>query len=65
MTSSPATAEIRFVLDTIAHIRDLAQHDRFADASDDVVDAVLEGAGEFARGVWGPINGIGDRVGAR
>lgn len=65
MTSSPATAEIRFVLVTIAHIRDLAQHDRFADASDDVVDAVLEGAGEFASGVWGPINGIGDTVGAQ
>lgn len=63
--SSPATAEIRFVLDTIARIRDLAQHDRFADASDDVVDAVLEGAGEFAAGVWGPINRIGDTVGAR
>lgn len=63
--SSSATAEIRFVLDTIARIHDLAQHDRFADARDDVVDAVLEGAGEFSAGVWGPINGIGDTVGAR
>jgi 3-(methylthio)propanoyl-CoA dehydrogenase len=63
--SSPATTEIRFVLDTVARIRELARHDSFSDASDDVVDAVLEGAGEFAAGVWGPLNGIGDTVGAR
>ena len=62
---SPATIEIRFVLDRITRIRELAADEKFSDASDDVVDAVLEGAGEFASCVWAPLNGIGDTVGAR
>ncbi|MCP4025799.1 MAG: hypothetical protein GY736_05730, partial [Sphingomonas sp.] len=40
---TPATADQRFVLDHVVGIADLAATDRFAAASDDVVDAVLEG----------------------
>jgi alkylation response protein AidB-like acyl-CoA dehydrogenase len=46
-------------------IADLATTDRFAAASEDVVDAVLEGAGSFASGEWAPISRIGDTVGAQ
>jgi 3-(methylthio)propanoyl-CoA dehydrogenase len=62
---TPALAEQRFVLDHIVGIADLAATDRFAAASTDVIDAVLEGAGQFAAGEWAPLNQIGDRVGAR
>ncbi len=62
---TPPVAEQRFVLDTVAGLADLAATDRFAAASDDVVDAVLEGAGQFAAGEWEPLAAIGDAVGAR
>ncbi len=51
---TPATADQRFVLDHIVGIADLAATDRFAAASDDVVDAVLEGVGQLAAGKWTP-----------
>ena len=65
MPFTPALAEQRFVLDQIVRVGDLAATDRFAAASDDVVDAVLEGAGQFAAGEWAPLNRIGDTVGAK
>jgi len=65
MPFTPAVTEQRFVLDQIVRIGDLAASDRFAAASDDVVDAVLEGAGQLAAGEWAPLNRIGDTVGAR
>jgi alkylation response protein AidB-like acyl-CoA dehydrogenase len=65
MPFTPAVTEQRFVLDQIVGIGDLAATDRFAAASGDVVDAVLEGAGAFAAGEWAPLNRIGDTVGAK
>lgn len=65
MPFRPATAEQRFVLEHVARIGELAQTDRFAAASDDVVDAVLEGAGQLAAGEWAPLNRAGDTVGAK
>jgi len=65
MPFTPALAEQRFVLDQIVRVGDLAATDRFAAASDDVVDAVLEGAGQFAAGEWAPLNRIGDTVGVK
>jgi alkylation response protein AidB-like acyl-CoA dehydrogenase len=65
MPFTPPTADQRFVLDHIVGIGDLARHDRFAAASDDVVDAVLEGVGQLAAGEWGPLNREGDEVGAK
>ncbi len=64
MPFTPAVTEQRFVLDQIARIGELAATDRFAAASDDVVDAVLEGAGALAAGEWAPLNRIGDTIGA-
>ena len=65
MTFTPATADQRFVLDHVARIADLAASDRFAAASDDVVDAVLEGVGQLAAGEWAPLLRAGDTVGAK
>jgi alkylation response protein AidB-like acyl-CoA dehydrogenase len=60
MPFTPAIAEQRFVLEHIAGIADLAATDRFAGASADIVDAVLEGAGQFAAGEWAPLARAGD-----
>ncbi|HEX8486667.1 acyl-CoA dehydrogenase [Sphingomonas sp.] len=65
MPFTPAIPEQRLVLDTVVRIGDLAATERFAAASDDVVDAVLEGAGAFAAGEWAPLARIGDTVGAK
>jgi len=65
MTFTAATADQRFVLDHIVDIGALADSDRFAAATSDVVDAVLEGAGDFAAGEWAPLLRAGDTVGAK
>ncbi|MBU3079191.1 acyl-CoA dehydrogenase [Sphingomonas quercus] len=57
-------AEQRFVLDHIAGLAEIAAHERFAAASPDTVEAILVGAGEFAEGVFAPLNLPGDRAGA-
>jgi len=58
MTFIPATREQRFVLETVAGIGDLVE-------DGDIVDAVLEGAGQFAAGEWAPLARIGDTIGAK
>jgi len=52
------TSEQRFVLDHVVGIADLT-------GDIDIVDAVLEGIGEFAIGEWAPLNKVGDTIGAR
>jgi len=61
----PAVREQRFVLDHIAKIADLAATERFADATPDLLDAVLEGAGAFAAGEWAPLARAGDTDGPK
>ena len=65
MAFTPATTEQRFVLDHVVRIGELAATERYAAASDDVVDAVLEGVGQLAAGEWAPLNRAGDTVGAK
>jgi alkylation response protein AidB-like acyl-CoA dehydrogenase len=65
MTFTAATADQRFVLDHVVGIGTLAESERFAAATSDVVDAVLEGAGDFAAGEWAPLLRAGDTVGAK
>src|SRR3546814_11642230 len=65
MPFTPAIADQRFVLDHIVGIEALAAEARFAGASADVIDAVLDGIGAFAAGEWAPLNRLGDTVGAR
>jgi 3-(methylthio)propanoyl-CoA dehydrogenase len=65
MNYSPPIAEQRFVLDTVTRIDELAATARFAAASSDMVDAIIEGAGQFACAEWGPLNWTGDQHMAR
>ncbi|KQR87837.1 acyl-CoA dehydrogenase [Sphingomonas sp. Leaf343] len=64
MAFAAPVAEQRFVLDHVVGLLELAATDRFSAASEDVVDAVLEGAGQFAEGEWAPLAKTGDTVGA-
>jgi alkylation response protein AidB-like acyl-CoA dehydrogenase len=64
MSFTAAVADQRFVLEHVVRIDELGATDRFAAASPDVVDAVLEGVGQFAAGEWAPLNREGDTVGA-
>ncbi len=64
MTFTAAVADQRFVLDHIVRLDELAATERFAAASPDVVDAVLDGIAQFAEGEWAPLNRAGDTVGA-
>ena len=57
---TPATTEQRFVLDHIVGIGELSE-----EATPDLVEAVLEGAGAFAAGEWAPLERLGDEVGAK
>ncbi len=65
MTFTPPTEEQLFALRISAGIAELATHERFASASDDVVEAIVAGAGEFAAAEWAPLNRIGDTEGAK
>ncbi len=65
MDFTPPTAEQVFALKVSAGIDDLAAHERFAAASPDMVEAIAEGIGDFARGRWAPLNHIGDVEGAK
>jgi alkylation response protein AidB-like acyl-CoA dehydrogenase len=65
MDFTPPTAEQVFALRVCAGIDELAGHERFAAASPDMVEAIAEGIGAFAQGVWAPLNRIGDVEGAR
>jgi alkylation response protein AidB-like acyl-CoA dehydrogenase len=47
-----------------AGIDEIAGHERFAAASPDMVEAIVEGIGAFAAGEWAPLNRIGDQQGA-
>ena len=59
------TTEQRFVLEAIAGIGQIAASERFAAASPDVVDAVLEGIAALSEGEWAPLARAGDIVGAK
>ncbi len=65
MTYTPPVAEQRFVLRHVVGIDELAGHNRFADATPDLVDAILEGIGGFAAAEFAPLNRVGDQVGAK
>jgi alkylation response protein AidB-like acyl-CoA dehydrogenase len=65
MTYTPPIAEQRFLLRHIVKLDELAGHNAFAEATPDLVDAILEGAGAFAAGEFAPLNRVGDTVGAR
>jgi alkylation response protein AidB-like acyl-CoA dehydrogenase len=60
----PPRADMRFVLNELAGLDEIAGLPGFGDATADTVEAILEEAGKFATGVLDPLNAAGDRAGA-
>ncbi|WP_114951820.1 acyl-CoA dehydrogenase [Sphingosinicella terrae] len=65
MTYAPPLDEQKFLLRHIVGIDALAAHERFAEATPDLVDAIVDGAGAFAGGTFAPLNRLGDTEGAK
>jgi len=66
MTSySPATRDQLLAIRVNAGIDELTQDARFAAAEPDMVEAIVEGIGQFACGEWAPLNRTGDVEGAK
>ena len=55
----------RLVLNHVVRIAELSKSNRFAEATSDTVDAVIEAAAEFAQGELAPLNDVGDRHASR
>ncbi|MBI5899767.1 MAG: acyl-CoA dehydrogenase [Rhodocyclales bacterium] len=62
--AAPLT-DIRFLLNEVAGLADIARLPGCEEATPDLVDAVLDEAGKFAAGVLAPLNNVGDREGCR
>lgn len=65
MTYTPATQDQLLAIRVNAGIEDLAQNEKFAAAEPDMVEAIVEGVGQFAAGEFAPLNRIGDLEGAK
>ncbi len=65
MSFACPVSDQRLVLDHVVRIAELAKSNRFAEATDDTIDAVLQGAAEFAEGELAPLNEVGDREASR
>jgi alkylation response protein AidB-like acyl-CoA dehydrogenase len=58
-------ADMRFALEEIAGIAEIASLPGCEQASPDLVEAILEEAGKLASGVLAPLNRVGDKEGSR
>jgi len=65
MTYRAPVRDLAFSLTAVAGIDDLAATGAFPDYDGDVMQAVLEAAGQFSEGVLAPLNRPGDLAGAR
>ena len=65
MDFTAPTADQVLAIRVNAGIDELATHPRFAAASPDVVEAIVEGIGQFAAGEFAPLNRKGDLEGAK
>jgi acyl-CoA dehydrogenase len=57
--------EMRFVMDDIAGLADIARLPGYEEATPDMADAILDEAARFASEVLAPLNRVGDRQGCR
>jgi len=64
MTFTAAADEQEFALNVCAGIAELAESNRFAAATPDLVRAILDGVASLAEGEWAPLNHKGDIEGA-
>ena len=62
---NPATTDQLLAIRVNAGIAELSQSERFASAEPDLVEAIVEGIGEFAAGEFAPLNRTGDLHGAK
>ena len=62
---SPPTRDQLLAIRVNAGIEELAANERFAAAEPDLVEAIVEGIGQFAAGEWAPLNRAGDLEGAK
>ncbi|MHA6332407.1 acyl-CoA dehydrogenase [Qipengyuania sp. CAU 1752] len=62
---TPATQDQLLAIRANAGIEELARSERFSAAESDMVEAIVEGVGQFAAGEWAPLNRVGDLEGAR
>ena len=65
MPYTAPTTEQRFVLDVIADLPGLAALPAYANATPDMVDAILAESGKLASGVFAPLNKSGDKAHAK
>jgi 3-(methylthio)propanoyl-CoA dehydrogenase len=65
MDYTAPTADQVLAIKVNAGIGELASYERFAAASPDMVEAIVEGIGQFAAGEFAPLNRKGDVEGAR
>lgn len=63
-TYSPPTSDQLLAIRVNAGIAELAGSERFAAAEPDLVEAIVEGIGQFAAGEFAPLNRVGDIEGA-
>src|ERR687889_1576189 len=61
MTFACAVRDQRLVLEHVVRLPELARSNRFAEATADTVDALLEAAEDFAQGELAPLDAAGDR----
>jgi alkylation response protein AidB-like acyl-CoA dehydrogenase len=64
MTYAAPIAEMRFALDAVAELPEIARLPGYGEATPDLVDAILEEAGKLAGEVIAPLNHPGDRAGS-
>ena len=57
--------DMNFVIRELAGLDRIRQIEAFVDATDDVVDQILDEAAKFARDAWGALNVPGDLAGCR
>lgn len=62
---TPPTQDQLLAIRVNAGIEELAQTERFAHAEPDLVEAIVEGVGQFAAGEFAPLNRVGDLEGAK